>query len=295
MPPTNCCYLIDKNILEDIRKINKNPEYEFLEFNRSIDTQQSIICVFLAVLEGNDRTPQTKEQLQISLLDAVQEIQKFYKYAKTDSDLLINTATQFIEMMGVHMPQKVQELIPTIKEIQKLLLLTYSTNDARSKLDEINAISNTNKIGLHHPVFVTAIHCLYGNSAARGVLFPKNSKDPEKNSSDNKAYNAAFDIRLLMEFFFIRKQNIQNAKVYLHTRDENLRILEKELNIYPKITDVENLSITIENLSIDIEFTPFAEYSCIPSLKYMPNLNKNAKEKEYVKKRLKELYKQDIN
>jgi hypothetical protein len=225
-------YLLDKNVLNYIRssnlRVNIDPGY--VKFARDIDDVQNIISLILAVQEGSNRTHQTEEELYNNIISATREVESFYKYARTDGKILGYPAIARIgaQILGSQSKEKIDKLIPLIREIKSTLHPQASTSFAPGKLKKIKELAVKYSLQ-QHPLIMSAIMCLYGNSDANGVI------KPGKNRTDGDAYNVAFDIQLLMLTAIIQrivKDKINsNEHVYLYSNDKVLNELCKILKV----------------------------------------------------------------
>ena len=270
-------YFIDKNILDDIRHLNEQKTQKHLSFNKKIDRCDSAINPMLAVLEGKNRTLPTRVQLIENLFEANREINFFYKNAINHGELLINNTANFIDDFAILINTKIPELLQSTKDLQKLLCRTYKDSEVLAISSCVKDIADKYSISIHHPLFVTAIYCLYENKAARGVLKPK------ENPTDGDAYNAAIDIRLLMSFLHLRQifQSLdKNLEIHLFTMDKNLNDLQQVLCI-----DAENTS---SETATDI--------SCKIKIEFMPSLfNKTPKTQERHLNEIENLFNKNIS
>ena len=270
-------YLIDSNILIDIRDLNKGIENEETLSINQFDKSDSIVSPILAIVEGKTGALQTTNQMREHLSNVVKEIEVFYKNAKTDVKFLSKFTDYYINFFGEIMKNKLQEIIPPMIDLQKILYRDYEVSEAKNILNCIGCIAKKHKISIRHPMFYSAIYHLYGNVAAKNVFKKK------INPNEKTAHNAAFDIRLLMSFLHLRQifQSLdKNLEIHLFTRDKNLNVLRQVLCI-----DAENTS---SETATDI--------SCKIKIEFMPSLfNKTPKTQECHLNEIENLFNKNIS
>lgn len=261
-------YLLDKNIVEDIHDSLRGGHSSHIALARAIDRKRCTVSPILAILEGSYRKPQTINEMHASIERDTDAVRRFYRLAHTDAGWLQAGAVEMALTMTAHWRKKIEAIVPLAERLQALLVNTKSIADARSLREQIEALSNTYSVGRAHPLIVSALACLYGHVAARKVL------KPTQNPSNASAYNAAADIRLLLESAYIRhlyRNALPMGNVVLHTRDKHLNALAKALS-------VEVGTKTLRD-RLDPETVPF-EATISESL--FPNLLKNPKEMQRV-------------
>lgn len=221
-------YLLDKNIIEDIHHSLKGRASPLIAAARSIDVRRNTVSPILAILEGGVQRPQTRSETvdQISLDSSA--INRFYRYARTDSEYLKTAAVEMAAVLGAHWRDKAGSLIPICKSLQSILARTYSRIDARGALERIVAECERAQLELSHPLATCAVSCLYGSKSARKVI------NPSLAPTEEVAYNAVSDIRMIMESAYIR--HIWNSKsrrepVHLLSRDAGLNDFARAVSV----------------------------------------------------------------
>lgn len=222
-------YLLDKNVVEDIHASLAGVHSKHIRVAREIDRPNNMVSPILAIMEGSSRLPQTAAQMKVSLEKDAGAVKKFYTVARTDNHALLNPELDMVNAFAPHMRKKAGELMPFVREVQPLLVRTYSIADARKIRSDIDDMAKRFSLPLAHPVVTCALSCLYNHDAARKVL------KPAVTSTDESAYNAVADIRILMDVAYIRNLWNDNRQshmpVRLHSRDKKLNQLDKLLKI----------------------------------------------------------------
>ncbi|MDC8757478.1 hypothetical protein [Janthinobacterium fluminis] len=216
-------YILDKNIVEDIRK--SLVDHPSVELARSVDIKGNSVSPILSIAEGRVRRPQGKDEMHNSLLNDTRLVESFYKNARTDTEFLKHFGMEMIETFGVHWEEKASILMPIVKELQVLLARTYSLTDAKDIFMKIDSLRQRHRLNRRHPLVACAVACLYGNLSARKVLKP--AHNPEEGDS----YNAVADIRMLMETAYIRqmvREIFPLAEVNLLSSDKGLNEFARE-------------------------------------------------------------------
>ncbi|MCE4554258.1 hypothetical protein [Pelomonas cellulosilytica] len=221
-------YLLDKNIVEDIKKSLKGVPTSGVALARAIDRKGNIASPLLSIMEGSSQRGQTGAELHDQLMVESQAVGMFYHHARTDAEYLQEMGTSAAAAFAPHMREKSSALVPLAMELQRLLPQQRNYLDARSELPKIDALAVEHGVPLAHPLVTAAVACLYGNVAARGVL------KPAVNPTSEGAYNAVADFRLMMETAYIR--NMWNERgsrqsVRLHSADKHLNTLSRLLEI----------------------------------------------------------------
>lgn len=222
-------YLLDKNIVEDIKKSLNNTASTGAALARSIDRKGAIVSPMLSIAEGSFRKPQTQDEMLNSLIVETRAIGMFYKHARTDANFLREVAVKMVMAFEPHWRGKFNELMPLAIELKKLLYRTYSVRDAKDIFRKIDSLCSKHSIPRVHPLVVCAIACLYGHSGARRVL------KPSMNPSEGDAYNAISDIRMLMDTAYISqmfRQRASNKLVKLLSNDIKLNEFSQEIQIF---------------------------------------------------------------
>ncbi|MCE4058719.1 hypothetical protein LXM60_00660 [Pandoraea sputorum] len=222
-------YLLDKNVVEDIHASLAGEQSKHIREAREIDRPNNIVSPILAIMEGSSQLPQTAAQMTASLKKDADAVKKFYTNARTDAHALLNPELDMVSAFAPHMRKKAGDLMPFVRIVQPLLARTYSIADARDIRSNIDKTAKSFSLPLAHPLVTCALSCLYNHDAARKVL------KPTLNPTDESAYNAVADIRILMDVAYIR--DLWNANqqshmpVRLHSRDKKLNQLDKLLKI----------------------------------------------------------------
>lgn len=267
-------YLLDKNIVEDIRGSLKGIRSPHIRFAREIDRKPNTVSPLLSIVEGSARTPQSASEIHDSMIRDVQAVSMFYSQANTDSAALTRLGPEMAITFGAHVREKSLRLMPLASELQKLLARTYSTIDARRVLQEIESLAQENSVELAHPLVSCAIGCLYGHSGARDVL------KTGLNGSEGDSYNTVLDIRLLMEAAYIRQMWQQDRpwqQVRIRTRDKGLNRLAADLAV------VATGSTSLPGLELEL-----INYTSTLSEALFPNLAREPRELERVMSRMRD-------
>ncbi|WP_338497597.1 hypothetical protein [Delftia tsuruhatensis] len=267
-------YLLDKNIVEDIKKSIKGLPTPGVALARSIDKKNNQALTLLAALEGSTQSAPSASELMDGLVSDSQAVGMFYKLAKTDSEYLLNTSASTAVTLSPHVREKTQELIPLTMELQSLLSRQFNWIDARVILKKIDEIALTNNFSLSHPLITCAVACLYQSRSARGVL------KPAAHPNERDAYNAAADIRLIIETAYVKNMFIKNGErsyIKLLSGDKDLNELSQILST--------TVSSTVISEEIDQEIISF---NSAFSRKLLPSLNMQPKEMERILSYLKE-------
>lgn len=261
-------YLLDKNIVEDIRHSLKGLPTPGAAVARSVDRKGATVSPILAIAEGSIREPQTSDEILSSLRSDTQAVEMFYRHAHTDTHALQNLATEMATIFGAHWKEKTSLLIPLTNSLQSLLSRTYSVVDAKGVLKEIDLLCEKFSVPRIHPLITCAIACLYNHSGARKVL------KPAKNPSSGDSYNAVSDIRMLLETAKIRDMLQQVSP----NRVVNLLSSDKNLNDFSRILRVTvTTSVSLEDLNIEV-----VHFQATISEALFPLIAKQKKELDYV-------------
>jgi hypothetical protein len=246
-------YLLDKNIVEDIKDSLKGARTFGAAVARAVDRKGATVSPLLSILEGSEGRAQSGPELHDQLMADTQAVGLFYRLAKTDAAYLRSASTSMATSLGPHMRQKTAELVPLALLLQALVVQPRTWLDARDVLPKIDALAVGHEVSLSHPLVICAIACLYGSSAARGVLKPAVSP------TEPGAYNAVADIRLMIDTAHIRR--LWNEKggresVRLLSRDKDLNIFDKLVQLTMKSSllssevgpEIVTFSVTLSNL-----------------------------------------------
>lgn len=250
-------YLLDKNIVEDIKKSMNGISTPGVALARAIDRKGNIASPLLSIMEGSAQRGQTAAELHDQLMIESQAVGMFYHHARTDSEHLQKLSATAVVAFGPHMREKSSALVPLARELQRLLPQQRTYLDARKLLlPTIDALAAEHGVPLAHPLVTAAVACLYGSAAARGVL------KPAINPTSEGAYNAVVDFRLMMETAYLRnmwKANGSNQSVRLHSGDKHLNALSKLLDIRVQTTfasEEMGREIVSFNSTMKIELLP---------------------------------------
>lgn len=261
-------YLLDKNVVEDIKKSNKGISGPGAAFARAIDRKANTVSALLAILEGGQQRPQSDQEFHNQLKLDSHAVSRFYKHARTDFEYLQVHGAGFAQIFAPHVQTKTSALLPLTMKLQALVVLSPSLVNARSMLKEIDALASEHLVELSHPLITCAVSCMYGYGPARKVLKPAFNPKPAG------AYNAIADIRLLMESAFFRSmwnETGRHQNVYLYSQDKNLNAFDRALQL-KAVTAPELAEPGIEA----VRFTSKIRDELLPALV------KNPKEREHV-------------
>lgn len=255
-------YLLDKNVVENIRGSLKGTRSPQIRLAREIDRKGSTVSPLLAIVEGSARRPQLASEVHDCLVRDTHAVGMFYRQARTDAKALQDLSTEMIVTFGAHFREKSSALMPLAKALQALLARTFSLVDARDVLKRIDELARTHAQQRAHPLISCAVACLYGHTGARNVI------KPTHNPLDGDAYNAVADIRMLMETAYLRR--IWQAarpweKVLLHSGDMNLNKFGKVLNVVAQ--GAANLNFVDEEA---VSFSSTISEALLPNLATHP-------------------------
>ncbi|WP_454690210.1 hypothetical protein [Achromobacter aloeverae] len=255
-------YLLDKNVVEDIRKSLKSIPTSGVKLTRSVDRKGNTVSPLLAILEGSIRKAQAPDEVHSGILADAQAVGMFYRHARTDAKGLKAIGVAMTVTLGPHWREKTAALVPLGKELQLLLSRTYSTADARNVLAQIASLCEMYSVERAHPLITCAVACLYGNSGARKVLKPMQSP------SGGDSYNAIADIRMIMETAYIRQiwqKYSPREPVKLLSGDKNLNEFSKTIGV------VAASNILLSGLSFEaVNFRSTISSGLFPALEMKP-------------------------
>ncbi|MFM0184163.1 hypothetical protein PQR25_00075 [Paraburkholderia nemoris] len=255
-------YLLDKNVVEDIRNSQKSTASPGIALARKVDRKGSTISPILAIVEGSTRQPQAPNEIHSSLMADTQAVGMFYRHARTDAKALQDLDVEMIISFGTHWREKTAMLMPLGNALQMLLSRTYSTGDAKGVLTQIGSLCRTHSVERVHPLVTCAIACLYGHNGARKVL------KPAQNPSEGDSYNAIADIRMLLEAAYIRRmwqEQSPREPVNLLSSDKNLNDFSRAIAV------VAESSIPLHDLNVEVvRFKSTINEALFPSLMTKP-------------------------
>lgn len=261
-------YLLDKNIVEDIRSSLNNIPSPGVALARSVDRKGAIISPLLSIAEGNIRKPQTSGEILSSMRIETQAVGMFYNHARTDAHYLQNNDVELIIALGTHWREKTKELLPLANSLQVLLSRTYSISDTKDVFSKIDLLCGSHSVSRVHPLVTCAIACLYGNMSARRVI------KPAKNPSEGDSYNAVSDIRMLLETAYLREmfqKHSPNMGVSLLSGDKKLNEFARDIGV------VVEKSILLTDFNLQL-----VNFKATIDKKLFPMLNNKPKELAYI-------------
>ncbi|WAC71032.1 hypothetical protein OU995_15600 [Roseateles sp. SL47] len=268
-------YLLDKNVVEDIKDGLAGRSGQGERFARAIDKSGNTISPILAIMESGTGQPPTAEATLESMRVDSQAVGLFYTHARTDSTYFAEDGLTAVTALAQHMRDKTQALMPLANELRAVLWRTFSLEDAWPVVQKIDDLARHAQVSIGHPLVACAIACLYGHEGARDLLKP--AKTP--NAAD--AYNPVVDIRLMMETAYIRELwNEAGSKmtVRLYSQDRGLNEFSKQFNI--------SVSRTRIRLNVGEQEVMF---SAVVSDVLLPNLQRSKKQHRKVMSFLKEV------
>lgn len=255
-------YLLDKNVVEDIKKSLKGIPSSGAAFARAIDRKGNTVSPLLSILEGSVQKAQSGPEFHDQLMVDTLAVSMFYRWVRTDSEYLRSLGATTVAALAPHMREKTSGLVPLIMELQALVVHQRSWKDARHALQQIDALATQHAVNLSHPLVTCAVSCLYGSKPARGVLKPAVNPTPEG------AYNAIADIRLAMEAAYIVRMRNE------HVPRENIRLYssDKDLNAFARMLEIRvDTSLASDEFDREIvSFTSTMSGNLLPSLRIHP-------------------------
>lgn len=223
-------YLLDRNIVIDIKKYNGGSSVKNISIAREIDKRKHTVSPILSILEGKIG----KFQSSIQMHDLIQEesavLGNFFKLAKVDTHLL-NYKEETALLFSKFIEEKVSDKIPFIMACQELLKNLVGKEKVKLYLEKVLNLASEYQISLGEPYLLCAIAIVYGNQDAYKVLVKtEKDKSPEQN-----AYNAALDLRKIVDINLISqscKENQYQEAIRFLTRDKSLLNLMKFTRIH---------------------------------------------------------------
>ena len=255
-------YLLDKNVVEDIKQSLNGVPTKGAAVARAIDLKGNIASPLLSILEGSVQRAQSGPELYDQLMADTLAVSRFYRLAKTDSGYLRTFGAMTATAFAPHMREKTETLAQLAMKLQALVVQQRKLHGARDLLPKIDALANDYEVNLSHPLVTCAVACLYGSGPARGVL------KPAVRPTHQGAYNAVADIRLIMETAYIRKRWNENRirqGVQLLSSDKNLCALSNLLQLR-----VELSLLTGEVGPEIVAFTATMSHKLLPNLQMQP-------------------------
>jgi len=244
-------YLLDRNIVSDVKNFSAGSENGNTIKARSIDKYGNFISPLLSIIEGNKGVAQTKDEMLACLKGESKAMKKFFKYARTDASFLFQNHEIMVEAFQEDVVKKFNQYSDLVGFLQEKTFKTLNIMDAKNVRGEIFDYACTHSIDVSHPFIMCALACLYGNLDARKVLKPigPNSKiDREKNR-----YNALSDLLVVGNVSFIKTFFKENEDIQIHflTSDKSLDVIFKLFNTEAKNsqTSFDNI-ITTHNMTI---------------------------------------------
>ena len=255
-------YLLDKNVVEDVKLSLKGVPTKGAAVARTIDRKGNIVSPLLSILEGSARRAQSGPELHDQLMADSLAVGMFYRLATTDSEYLQTLSATTVAALAPHVREKTSALAPLAMKLQALVVQQRKWIEAREVLLKIDSLANEHEVNLSHPLVTCAVACLYGSASARGVLKPAVSPTVEG------AYNAVADIRYVMETAYIRKLRNESGvreNVLLLSSDKNLRDFSKLLQLRV------DMSLTTNKAGPEIvTFTATMSENLLPNLRTLP-------------------------
>ncbi|MCV2437178.1 hypothetical protein [Paucibacter sp. DJ2R-2] len=255
-------YLLDKNIVEDIKKSLKGVPTAGAAIARAVDRKGNTVSPLLSILEGSVQRSQSGPEFHDQMMADTQAVGMFYRLATTDTVYLQEFGASMVTALAPHMREKAGELLRLTMDLQALVVHQRTKEDARAVLRQIDALASEHAVNLSHPLVTCAVACLYGSGPARGVL------KPAVNPTDAGAYNAVADIRLVMEAAYIRgmrKDHGTRENVRLYSGDKDLNALSRMLEV--RVTS----SLAVGEIGREIVgFASTISHILLPSLRAHP-------------------------
>jgi hypothetical protein len=255
-------YLLDKNVVEDIKKSLRGIPTKGAAVARGIDRKGNTASPLLSIMEGSMQRAQSGPELHDQLMADTQAVGLFYNLAKTDSKYLRDFDATTVTALAPHMREKTDPLVPLTKALQALVVKPRRWDAAREVLKEIDALADKHEVNLAHPLITCAVATLYGSGPARGVL------KPAVTPTDGGAYNAVADIRIVMETAYIRQMWNENG------RRESVQLLsnDKDLNAFAKLSPVrvDGSFLASPTGSEIISFSATISENLLPILRSLP-------------------------
>ncbi|MYN10495.1 hypothetical protein [Pseudoduganella aquatica] len=257
-------FLIDRNIVSDIRKYNKGGRDHDFKLALSIDKSTNFVSPLMSIIEGSLKQPQSMTNMHDALSDETNEIGKFYKQAKTDALFLQKNSFQMIEAFSEKTKDDVAQYAPLVKFLQRKLADPVPHEQAKKVRTEILDFVVDNFYYPGHPIVVCGLACLHGNIGAQKVLKP-NASPPD--GVEKHAYNALLDLLLISQLAYIRSQHRNSQNVRFLTRDKGLQDFLSQMKVSVKKKIVDHRA-DVETVS----------YDCTYHINLFPNiLNDNKK------------------
>ena len=213
-------YLLDRNIVIDIKKYNGGSSVKNINIAREIDKRKHKVSPILSILEGKRGEFQSSVQMHDLIQEESAALEKFFKFAKLD-DYLLNNKEETALLLPKFIEEKVSNKIPFIMACQILLKDLVGKEKVKIFLEKVLNLAKKYYVSVGEPYLLCAIAIVYGNQDAYKVLVKtEKDKSPEQN-----AYNAALDLRKIVDINLIfqnyKDGHCQETIKFL-TRDKSL-------------------------------------------------------------------------
>ena len=242
-------YLLDRNIISLIKDSNKGKRQKNIEkikiLNklRKMDRNNSFITPILSIIEGQIGKIESDEETKTTLKKETAEIKKFFKYAHTDTKLLIENPDIFIESVS-DIKFNNNEYYEFIKYSSSLLINNIKKQNRNSIKNKILEKARCNNIQYQSPFVICCLSVLFEGQYARKVLKPSIKKQ--------NIHNAISDLRILfilVHIVLIGKEDHVGKKFNLEfvSDDKNLNklfSLMKILSINSALTGERLVEVT---------------------------------------------------
>lgn len=213
-------YLLDRNIVIDIKKYNGGSSVKNISIAKEIDKRKHTVSPILSILEGKRGAFQSSIQMNDLIQEESTALERFFKLAKVDSYLL-NNKEEAALLFSKFIEEKVSDKITFIMVCQELLKNLVGKEKVKSYLEEVLNLAKKYHVSVGESYLLCAIAIVYGNQDAYKVLIKaEKDKTPEQN-----AYNAALDLRKIVDINLIfqscKDGHCQETIRFL-TRDKSL-------------------------------------------------------------------------
>jgi hypothetical protein len=226
---TETLVLLDRNVVSVVKYANAGKrqkgakEQAMLERLRAIDKPFHSVTPLLSLIEGEHGHKPSAEELMAGLTKETRALDAFFELATTDSRLLTEMASVFVETFTDMQEVREDGRAQLLARGAFLVVQKIAPAKRRAVEEKLRDIAEDLRLDRGDAALMLLMACLYGNDLARDVIKP--SQLIKKPSGADKAYNVLSDIHRIPLLESIRIQARKSPiplDVQFWTLDEGL-------------------------------------------------------------------------
>ncbi|EUK17605.1 hypothetical protein [Commensalibacter papalotli (ex Servin-Garciduenas et al. 2014)] len=245
-------YLLDRNIIIDIEKFQKNKEslndnsLKLIDKLQTLDESNNTFSCMLSAIEGHHKRQQTTQEFEETSKQEILILKSFFKKAKVDETPLLSAISGLkkeSDQAPIH--SEFNLFANFLENVNSIIFSDVKNEQILPQCDKIIETAQKLKIPKNHYIVIACLAIIAGSSECRKLIKP--TKDIKKEN----AYNVISDLSIIHYFNILRSMPGFNESQFIFlTNDQGLQFFLDNIIIEKSIYMGQDSEITFIQTTI---------------------------------------------